>query len=358
MSDLTAKFTALEEQLATQSEATLTAIAAINTAFGLLNDQIDTLNLNGAANTRYLLAALAANNPCADCGAPSFVVPPTDDTSRTQDEELCKRVQAFLHAMQAVYTVLDTMSAFGIGFSTTILTDAFNEVITALANGDTTPLPSFPEAVQIVGDGISYIADNVFVGHTLSSLFSALVLDMVTPMFNAGNASGAQEAFDTIIDGSSYTTFEKRLLEHAAYNELYSYYFDPASDPNLTGYDGTACFQGIADITECTEYTSASYTVGSVTFQVIQVPPFSTLVGWGNSGDIFGFTFEMISDPSSVHHCAVYTVVAGPAENFLLNVNLLNGVQTCVSHTSEFTIRTPVGEGDTPHWTVRICPPS
>jgi len=358
MSDLTAKFTTLEEQLAAQSAATLEALAAINTAFGLLNDQIDTLNLNGAANTRYLLAALAANNPCNDCEAPSLVVPPTDDTSRTQDEELCKRVQAFLHAMQAVYTVLDTMSAFGIGFSTTILTDAFNEVITSLANGDATPLPSFPEAVQIVGDGISYIADNAFVGHTLSSLFSSLVLDMVTPIFNAGSASGAQEVFNTIIDGTSYTTFEKRLLEHAAYNELYSYYFDPASDPNLTGYDGTACFHGIADITECTEYTSTSHTVGSVTFQIVQVQPFGTLVGWSNAGDIFGFTFEMVDDPFNVHGGSVYTVVPGPAENFLVAFSITNGVHTVVTHTSEFSIRTPVGEGDGNHWTVRICPPS
>lgn len=356
MSDLTAKFSTLESQLADQSAATATALLGIQAALDFINTQLDTQTINNAANTRYLLSALGTLNPCTDCDNTSLVVPPTDTEGVELNEDLCKRVQAFIHAMESVYTVLDTMSAFGVGFSTTILQNAFQEVITALENGDETPLPSFPEMVQLVGDGVSYIASNLFVGHTLVGLFAPLVLELVKPMFLAGNAAGAQSVFNNVMDESGYGTFEVPILKHAAYNSLYSYYFDPASAPNLAGYDGTVCYTGIPEITECTDFESHTITIGGVSFQVVQVPPLGSLVPWSNLGDIFGFTFQVVDPSPPGSALGVYAVVPGPAENLFFFATYGEAAKTIIGHPTEFSIRTPAGESSTTHFTVRICP--
>lgn len=358
MSDLTAKFTTLEGQLADQAAATEAALAAIQTALDFINAQLDTQTLNNAANTRYLLSALSQNSPCVDCEGASLVVPPTDTAGQEQSEELCQRIQAFLHAMDSVYTALDVMSAFGIGFSTTLLTNALNEVITALANSDTTPLPSFPEAAQIVGDGVSYVASNLLVGHTLVGLFAPLYFDLLKPMFLAGNAAAAQAVYNGVIDGTSYGIFERRLLEHAAYNSLYSYYFDPTSTPNLTGYDGSICFTAIPDITECTQFTSQNYVIPGVgTFQAVQSPPMSGTYPWAMTGDIYGFTIEMVVGEIGGDHSAVYSIYGG-AEHLLFNIGIGSGPQTVAEHTTVFSIRTHTSEFSANHWTCEVCPPS
>jgi len=357
MSDLTDKFTTLEGQLADQAEATAAQLAAIQAALDFINTQLDTMTVNNAANTKYLANALAQNNPCVDCGDTSLVVPPTDDTTTGQTEELCKRVQAFLHAMEQVYTALDVMSTFGVGFSTAILTSAYNEVITALANSDTTPMPSFPEAVQIVGDGISYIASNVLVGDTLVGLFTPLYFELLKPMFVAGNAAGAQVVYNGVIDGTDYGIFEKPLLKHAAYNSLYSYYFDPTSTPNLAGYDGSICFTAIPDITECMEFTSTDYVIPGVgTFQAVQAPPMSGTYPWAMTGDIYGFTIAMTVGESGGDHSAVYSIYGG-VEHLLFNIGIGSGPQTVTEHTTVFSIRTHTSEFSTNHWTCEICPP-
>lgn len=358
MSDLSTKFEVLEGQLADQATATAEALAAIQTALDFINTQLDTQTINNAANARYLGNLLSQNNPCVDCDDMSLVVPPTDDTVNAQSEELCQRVQAFLHAMQGVYTALDVMSAFGVGFNLAVLTSAYNEVITALANGDTTPLPSFPEAVQIVGDGISYIAGNLFVGHTLVGLFAPLYFDLLKPMFESGNGASAQAVYNGVIDGADYSIFEQRLLEHAAYNALYSYYFDPASDPNLTGYDGSICFTPIPTITECTNYTSTDYFYpGAPVFQAIQNPPMSGTYPWAMTGDLFGFTVQMVSPTAAGVPAAVYSIYGG-VEHLLFNFEVPNGPQTVAEHTTVFSIRTHTSETQATHWTCRICPPA
>jgi hypothetical protein len=358
MADLSAKFTALESQLTTEHTATQTSLAAVQASLDAINTLLDTLDINGAVNTRALLAAISANSPCVDCGSTSLVVPPTSVGDTPQTEELCKRVQAFLHAMGNVYTALDVMSAFGVGFSLSVLTSAYNEVITALANGDTTPTPSFPEAVQIVGDGISYIASNLLVGHTLVGLFAPLYFDLLKPMFRAGSASAAQTVYNGVIDGSGDTTFEIRLLEHAAYNALYSYYFDPTSTPNLTGYDGTLCFDPISGITECTDYVGAPTVLFGQNFHVVQVAPFGSLVGWDNAGDIFGFTFQLVAPTAAGVVCNVYSVVAGPVENVFFTMTMGDAPRVIIGHTSEFSIRNGTGTSDDHPYTLRICPPA
>jgi len=358
MSDLTAKFEALEEQLDAADAATQAKLTAIQTALDFINTQLDTQTINNAANTRYLAGLLSQNSPCVDCGDVSLVVPPTGETPFSQTDEFCQRVQAFLHAMQQVYTALDVMSAFGVGFNLAVLTAAFNEVITALENGDTTPLPSFPEAVQIVGDGISYVAGNLFVGHTLVGLFAPLYFDLLKPMFQAGNAGAAQAVYNGVIDGTDYSIFEMRILEHAAYNALYSYYFDPASDPNLTGYDGTICYDSIVGITECTDYVATEVTLFGQSFHIVQTPPVSSIISWGNVGDIYHFTFEVI-DGNPTGGVTVYGVTDGPPhEEPFFTMAPGDGPRLIIGHPTDFSIRTTNGNAANPTYTVRICPPS
>lgn len=241
MTTLTDKFTAFEGQTATEHDETIATMGDINDVLALINTAIDTLNNNAATNTRYLLAAIASQDPCKDCTAPDISVPAVGTDPNPVSQEMCKRTQAFLHAMSEVYTVLDTMSAFGVPFTPSLIGTAFNQVITSLANSDTTPLPSFPESVQIVADGINYVASGFLVGDTLVGYFTPLIFDMRDAIFLTSTPSAAKAAYNGIIEGSAIPGYAIPIMEDAAYNALWSYYFDPSSDPNLTGYSGTAC---------------------------------------------------------------------------------------------------------------------
>jgi len=241
MTTLTDKFTAFEGQTASEHDETIATMGDIAGVLALINTAIDTLNNNAATNTRYLLAAIASQDPCKDCEAPDISVPPVATDANPVSGEMCKRTQAFLHAMSEVYTVLDTMSAFGVPFTPSLIGTAINQVITALANGDTTPLPSFPESVQIVADGINYVAGGFLVGDTLVGYFTPLLFDMRDAIFLTTTPVDAKAAFNSIIEGSSIPGYAIPIMEDAAYNALWSYYFDPSSDPNLTGYSATAC---------------------------------------------------------------------------------------------------------------------
>jgi len=242
MSDLTAKFTALEEQIAAQAAATDALIDTVEAKLQLIFDTLDVINVNGAVNTRALLAAMHQNSPCTTCDPVDISVPPTSPDDNPVNEDKCKRTQAFIHAMTEVFGVLDVMSAFGVPFTPSLITDAINQVITALANGDPTPLPSFPEMIQIVGDGVNYVAGGFFVGDTLAGYFAPLVFDLQAAIYAATSPAGAQSAYNSVIDASeAIPNYAKPLMKDAAYNELWSFYLDPASDVNLTGYDGSIC---------------------------------------------------------------------------------------------------------------------
>jgi len=126
-----------------------------------------------------------------------------------------------------------------------VVNDAISEVIAGITAGDTVPLPSFPETVNIVGDYVSYAGERLFSGVGLVEQFDPLHDDLQAAMFGAGTASGAQAAYNTLIDGSSVSNGAKLLFKAVAYNALWSYYFDPSSMPDVSGFDGTLC--GVVD---------------------------------------------------------------------------------------------------------------
>lgn len=349
MSDLNDKFTALEAQLTAQSEATLAALSAIADTLGLLNTALDTLNNNGATNTKALLAAIGLTSPCMPCPTPSLVIPPVDTTGRTIDQDKCKRAQAFVAAMHEIFSVFGAVTDKGLFWNPSIVTDAISEVITTLISGGTVPLPSFPEAVQIAGDLLNYAGYNFTVHAHLIDYFTPLESDLVDAVYPATNAAAGQTAYNGVISGSGAPGYVIALFQDSAFNALYSYYFDPASTPNLTGIDGTLCTAGTCDLR-----TSVSTHInGGATQQILDwssaYSPVSSVDGvtsdqltWATI-DMIGWTFAPSVDCSIFFDPAFGPYVVGHGT-----------VLTMPGHTTTVAV---VGPAGTVPFTCNVCAP-
>lgn len=241
MSDLTAKFAALEDQLAAQAATSDALVDTVEEKLQAIFDEIDTIIINNAVNTRALLAAMGQSAACFPCPTPSIVVPPLDTTPRTINTDKCKRTQAMIAAIHSILVAFDTMQSFDVIGTFTVINDAISEVVGAIAAGDTLPLPSFPEAVQIAGTYVSYAGERLFSGVGLIDQFAPLESSMINPIYNATTADAAQAAYDAIIDGSSVSTAAGFIFKAVPYQALWNYYLDPASSPDLSAFSGAAC---------------------------------------------------------------------------------------------------------------------
>lgn len=357
MSDLTAKFGGLETQLAEQQTAMLSALGDIADVLGLINTALDTLNNNGATNTKYLLAAIGANNPCSPCPTPPLIIPPLGTAGSGIDEDKCKRVQAFLAFMERAFTVLDVASAVGVGFNPVLITDAYNQVVASMSGGLGPDAISFPEAVQLVGDLISYVATNLLVGDTLVGLFVPLYDDLRDAMYLTSDAAGAQSAYNSVIGASSASSYEKPVLIDAAYAAAYNYFFNPDSDPDLTGFDGTACVASLHDITSCVELASIPQEyVGHIT-QAIIAPPSALPNVFYFAGDYFGWGVEVIAgDPA--RGVDIYRTTDGSNSVYTHGFGFGAGNYVISDHGLAFAIVAHDADTEGTEFTVRICPPS
>lgn len=241
MSDLSAKFAALEEQLEAADAAMQVDLNAMREQLDFINTQLDTQTLNNAANTKAILAALGQSAACFPCPTPSVIVPPTGTLPIAVNEDHCKRAQAFIATIHAILDAMDTMQSFNVIGTYNVIADAISEVISAVAAGDTVPLPSFPEGVQIAGTYVSYAGERLFSGVGLIEQFAPLEDSLRDATYIAGSGEAAQAAYNAVIDGSSVTTAAGFLFTAVGYNALYSYFFDPDSLPDLSGYEGDVC---------------------------------------------------------------------------------------------------------------------
>jgi len=356
MSDLTDKFTTLESQLSAQHTETQSSIADLQTALDFLGTSLDIIIANNATNTRMLLAAIGQNSPCMPCPTPAIVIPPTGSTGLPVDEDACKRAQAFLNFMEAAFTVLDIASAVGIGFNPSLITDAFNQVIASLSGGDSPNAISFPEGVQLVGDMINYVALNLLRGATLVDSFAPLYFDLRDAMYIAGSGSAAQSAYVAVVNGSALDSDIKEVIKHAAYNDLFTYFFDPTSSPDLTGIDGSVCAGGLNDITSCTDFVATPATSGGHSFYIVQLPPSYSIFPLGIAGDYYGWSFQIIAsaggaamslyywDTSDVIH--FWDVQGVGADPMILT-----------DHSNAIILQSDQDAGAI-EFTVRICPPA
>jgi len=257
MSDLSDKFTDLETQLAGQAATIGAYIDTVEAKLQAIADTLDILNENGAANTKYILAALSQTGACFPCPSPPMIVPPIGTTPGAINTDRCKRSQAIIAVIHALLENMDTMQSFNVIGTYNVVAGAISDYIGTIAAGDTVPLPSAPEAINIVGDYVSYAGERVFSGVGLVEQFSPLEADLITAIANTTTPGEAQSAYNAAIELSGVSNGARLLFEAIAYTALWSYYFDPDSTPDLSAYDGSVC--GIA---ECVEMTSAIVTLG------------------------------------------------------------------------------------------------
>jgi len=282
MTTLTEKFTALEEQLAAQAGTMEAYVDTVEAKLLQIANTLDTLNNNGATNTRYLLAALGALDPCKTCPQPSLDVPPVSNIPLVPDDEQCKRVQALLHAISSIAAKFDILNNFGIGFNPTMLGTAFDEIITGLGEPSAVPSPSWAEMANMASQALAYATANFDTGISLSTYFAPLVFDLRDAIYNTGSPLEGKSAYDSVISNSSVPYGANGLLQAIGYNALFSYYLDPANEINLAGYDGSSC----APPTECVTLLSGySFTITKTeddgsNFWSIVIPSWADTVEW------------------------------------------------------------------------------
>jgi len=146
--------------------------------------------------------------------------------------------------LSTIADALDNLIVLDVPAAWTLLSDLYAQTIATLGASDTIPLPSFPEAVNLAGNYFSFAAGHLFSGETVSGDLSPLLGDLKSAMFAAVDPSSAESAYNGVIDASSITNEGKLLLKSIAYNELWSYWLDPTTMPDLSGFAGDDCGLG------------------------------------------------------------------------------------------------------------------
>jgi hypothetical protein len=284
MTDLSGKFTSLEDQLSTQHGEITTALDSILTALGapppgptttladilaamdqlivvctgirtdmatqqtallastdLITTTLETLNSNQSLNAQRLLSAIGQIDPCKPCPTPSLGIPPIDATPQTVNEDHCKRMQALLYYLLKFTVKLDVLSSVGINFSTTVLKDAYDEVISEVGLTPA-PQPSLSEFASQVGAGLAYVVSSAFAVNSLPSSFQTIDNEVLLPvLYAADNAAAGLAAYKSAVNGSSLPTPIKNMFTTMAYVSIFNYYYDPAQTVDTGGFDGTIC---------------------------------------------------------------------------------------------------------------------
>lgn len=264
MTTLTDKMEVLETQLAAQNATIAAYIDTVEAKLQAALDMLDIMNENNAANTKYLLAALSQTGACFPCPSPPMIVPPIGTTEGPINSDRCKRAQAIIAVIHALLANMDTMQSFNVIGTYNVVAGAISDYIGTIAAGDTVPLPSAPEAINIVGDYVSYAGERVFSGIGLVEQFEPLETDLIAAIVNTTTPGAAQSSYNSLIEASGVSNGARLLFEAIAYTALWSYYFDPDSTPDLSAYDGSLC--GIA---ECFSLTAVeSHFPGFTTYAI------------------------------------------------------------------------------------------
>lgn len=369
MSDLSGKFSALQAQLDIQAETMQGYVDTVETKLQSIADFLDVMNINNAANARAILAAIGQTGACFPCPTPPITVPPIDTTINPVNEDRCKRSQAFIATIHEILAAMDTLQSFNVVGTFNVINDAISDIIASVAAGDTVPLPSFPETVQIVGTYVSYAGERLFSGVGLIEQFSPLEATLTQALANTDSTDAAKGTYDSIISSSGVSAAGKFLFQAVPYQALYNYFFDPATEPDLSGYSGAACtLAGCTTITAIpTALSPRAGTVSNtyaappplgfgadndITFSVFDPYVFAEPIIW--VGDIYGYTFDYgsgqpfhIDAIDGSNNNVFHTVFSGPG----LPV-------TCTVHTVKVLIANNTNAGSAAAvFTVDVCPP-
>jgi len=244
---------------------------------------------------------------------------------------------------------MDTMQSFNVIGTYNVVAGAISDYIGAIAAGDTVPLPSAPETINIVGDYVSYAGERVFSGVGLLEQFSPLEDSLIAATFTTTTPEAAQAAYNVIIEASGVSNGARLMFEAIAYNALWSYYFDPASEPDLSGYDGGLC----SGLLGCRVFTSEVVTFGggsidavvwSPDFAPTATPPGVTAdkAAWATV-DMEGWSF--LSDTA----ITAYYNSGDTGDNHAANIPW-----TASRASTYFAIRNNEGTGE---FDIQVCPP-
>jgi hypothetical protein len=315
MSDLSEKFTDLETQLAGQAATIGAYIDTVEGKLQAMLDFLDVMNENNAANTKALLAAMGTSAACFPCPTPSIVVPPVATNPITPSTHSCQLGQGIISTLHEILAAMDTLQSFNVVGSFNVINDAIGQVVGAVAAGDTLPLPSFPEAVNIAGDYVSYAGERVFSGVGLIEQFSPIEGDILAAIFAAEDPATAQSAYNGVIDASSVSLAGRLLFKAIAYNALWSYYYDPDSDPDVSGFDGTLCGTG-----GCQTIESESVDADDASFPTLTPRQMIRISGWPSMNDsLFGTTFSEFVVADSWPGGGTLTLISGAGARFVGN---------------------------------------
>jgi hypothetical protein len=351
MTDLQAKFDALESQLTTQNTAIVDGMTYIATLLNGLDTTLTALNNNQAANTRYILNALAQIDPCVDCAEQTPIVPPITGSAPPIDEDKCKRVQAMLATVGAFADGYTTLQSYNVVATVNVVNNAITAVISGISGVDTVPLPSFPEAVNLVGDYLSSVGTHIFDSSTPDASWAVALPGMLELLYAASTPADMQAAFAGQIDAADIPAADKLLLKGTAYNALWSYMFDPASTPDLTPYDGSICGSDPVCMDIVSQFTPYGHWSSDWTHSTPPLPEAGTgdLQYATPMGAIAGWTVTAITtDGSGIR--AWRTDPGGGHDNQAVTVGYVIGAYDDL-YSLEF-----FGDGPTP-WTMTICPP-
>jgi hypothetical protein len=296
MSDLSAKFAALESQLAAQAEASDALVDTVEAKLQSIFDTLDTILVNNAANTKALLSALGQTAACFPCPTPSMTVPPITTTPTAVNAASCQRTQGIIATLHNILAQMDTMQSFNVVGTFNVVNDAISEIIGAIVAGDTVPLPTFPEVVNIVGNYISYAGERAFSGIGLVDQFSPLEGALIQATWLSEDPDTANAQYAEVIDASEASLVAKYLFKAIAYTALWNYYYDPETMPDVSGYDGTTCA-----VVTCEVLPSAvTHINGGEAINIIEWTPIwlpvdnhdgttSDKMSW-STRDLFGYT--------------------------------------------------------------------
>jgi hypothetical protein len=308
MSDLTDKFTTLEDEIAGNHTAMMAALSDVNDTLGVINSNLETINSNASLNTQLLLSAISANGQCATCPeGPLLPQAPITDINPI-DSEKCQRTQAFLHVIELFCGYADNPSVVSSAFTPAFFTAIIGEVRTATSDSGI-PVPGWVDSIVIASDGVNYLVNKAILGGSVSADFASLKSTLQSVIWTAGSPADVKSIFDDTVQGSSAGGAAKALLKGFAFNDLVNYFFDSGSSPVVSGYDGGICsfLPG-----SCFEMASQAVVVtvpgfGTITRHAIAswpgglVTQDSDLLGNGYSanqvivGDLYGYTFEALT---------------------------------------------------------------
>jgi hypothetical protein len=330
LADISTQLSALNDTLAGIISDNRDFYASNLDVLGLINTNLDTMLNNNSLNTQRLLIAIAANDPCKVCDVVPLLPPPLDVTPQTVDQDHCKRMQALIYSLERLTVKLDALSSFGVGFSPTVIRDAFSEVITELGVVGELEYPSLGEVAQIAGAAAAYVVSNIFSSNSLPANFLSIKDQLLVVLYDTNSASAGQSAYRSFLDGSGLPSAVVQLFKAMAYTSLFNLYYDSSNTLDLSGYDGTICAPS-----EIVCATGISFHADDGTWQVgwngTALEPFLG-VGMGNSAldrNLAEYTVTVVSNPGNIHvvsfgasegavtHEAPYTVpkdASGPSK--------------------------------------------